>query len=120
MSELNKIRLEIQISNSIGIFNLMKYLQDLGESKNFEELQKILDECDMNEWGDGTGLVTILIVTRWYGKHLNRKSFYEKVYRYFIDVVGHSEEKTFNMLKGLRDTWSPTFGFERELFGINE
>lgn len=115
-----KFKLDLENSKDRAIFNLMCYLQDLGEEKNFIELQKIMDECNVNDWDDGTALVTILMVTHWYGQHLNRQPFYEKVREFFIVVIGYDEKKTDNMLKGLKGTWNPTFGFERELFGISE
>src|SRR5690242_1880843 len=85
-----------EISEDRSTYNLMGKLQDLGNDKEFEFLQLLLDETDVNDWSS-TSLVTIMCVCHWYGDHLNRHDFIERSKKSFKEKNGYDEKYAENL-----------------------
>lgn len=96
---------------------VMKYLQDLGNAKEFEAFQNILDNADPKDFKDA--VFTIALAGWWYGNNLNRDKYIEKAIKHYDELMGAGYGlKLFGRIR--TGAWTPTFGFERELFGQKE
>lgn len=96
---------------------VMRYLQDLGNAKQYERFQNILDNADPALFGDGA--VTIALVAWWYGNHLDRTSYTKKAIHFYNEMKGDGYgEKLFDRYSN--GSWKPSFGFERRMFDIKE
>lgn len=109
--EIDSSKLDTQVDFVMG------YLQDLGNDKEFEIFQRILNDANPKEFNDAS--VTIALVAWWYGKHLDRGSYIKKAVEYYDELKGVGYGK--KIFAGISEgAWKEQFGFERGLFEIKE
>jgi hypothetical protein len=97
---------------------VLGFLHKLGNAKRYEEFQSILNEIKWADLNDEC-IVTVAMVSWWFGDHLDRKAFIENAMAYFNTFK--TEAETERIFQGFKNkSWKPTFGFERELFDLPE
>jgi len=100
-----------------GVYWIMTTLKDMGNNKEYDDFQTILDNAEPEIFKDGS--VTIALVAWWFGDHLDRSNYVKKAIQYYDELKGDGYgEKLFGRFGN--GSWKPSFGFERRMFDIKE
>lgn len=98
-----------------AIDNMLAVLDNLGRSRKYDQLQEVMDKCNVEEF-DASAIHVIQLVTWWHGDKVERDDFLTRSEAYFVKLKGEKFAK--QMMKGIKSkSWKPMFGgtWEKDL-----